>query len=44
MVGCSAFYNDKKYNPVDDIINDIDVLGKDAQSVSFPVFLKMGRV
>ncbi|MEO7293168.1 MAG: SAM-dependent methyltransferase, partial [Ginsengibacter sp.] len=38
------FINDKKYNPVDDIISDLDLLWKDVQSVSFPVFLRIARV
>ena len=38
------FIDDKKYNPVDDIISDLDVLWKDVKAVSFPVFCKIGRV
>ncbi|MGI8581582.1 MAG: class I SAM-dependent methyltransferase [Chitinophagaceae bacterium] len=38
------FINDKKYNPVDDIIIDLDLLWKDVKGVSFPLFLKLGRV
>ena len=38
------FIDDKKYNPVDDIINELDLLWKDVKAVSFPVFLKLGRV
>ena len=38
------FIDAKKYNPVDDIINDLDILWKDVKHVSFPVFLKLGRV
>ena len=38
------FIDAKKYNPVDDIINCLDLLWKDVKSVSFPVFLKLGRV
>ena len=38
------FIESKKYNPVDDIINELDLGWKDVKPVSFPVFLKMGRV
>ena len=38
------FIDDKKYNPVDDIISDLDHLWKDVKAVSFPVFLKIGRI
>jgi ubiquinone/menaquinone biosynthesis C-methylase UbiE len=34
----------KNYNPVNDIINDLDLLWKDEKPVSFPLFLKLGRV
>ncbi len=38
------FINDKKYNPVNEIINDLDLLWKNVKPVSFPLFLKLGRV
>ena len=38
------FIDDKKYNPVDDIVNDLDILWKDVKTVTFPVFLKLGRI
>ena len=38
------FIDDKRYNPVDDIINDLDLLWKGVKPVSLPVFLKMGRI
>ena len=38
------FINARKYNPVNDIINDIDNLWKDVNAVTFPLFLKLGRV
>ena len=38
------FIDDKKYNPVDDIVNDLDILWKDVKPVTFPVFLKLGRI
>ncbi|MEO5984902.1 MAG: class I SAM-dependent methyltransferase [Ferruginibacter sp.] len=38
------FIDDKKYNPVDDIINDLDLLWKDVKAVCFPVFLTLGRL
>ena len=38
------FIDDRKYNPVDDIISDLDLLWKDIKHVSFPVFLKLGRI
>ncbi len=38
------FMAGKNYNPVNDIINDLDLLWKDKKPVSFPLFLKLGRV
>jgi hypothetical protein len=38
------FITAKKYDPVDDIINDLDLHWKDVKPVSFPVFLKLGKV
>ena len=38
------FIDEKKYNPVDDIMNDIDLLWKDIKPVSFPLFLRLGRI
>ena len=38
------FIDDKNYNPVDDIVRDLDLLWKDVKKISFPIFLKMGRV
>lgn len=38
------FVNVKKYNPVDDMIEELDLLWKDIKTVSFPLFLKIGRV
>jgi ubiquinone/menaquinone biosynthesis C-methylase UbiE len=34
----------KKYNPIDNIINDLDRIWKNEKPVSFPLFLKLGRV
>jgi len=42
--GVQHFINTKQYNPVDDIINDLVPLWKDVKTVSFPLFLKLGRV
>ena len=38
------FIDAKKYNPVDEIIHEVDNLWKDVRPVSFPLFLKLGRV
>ena len=38
------FIHAKKYNPVHDIISDLDHLWKGNIAVSFPLFLKLGRV
>jgi hypothetical protein len=38
------FIDDKKYNPVDAIISGLDLFWKDVKGVSFPVFLRLGRV
>lgn len=38
------FIDDKKYNPVNDIAHDLDLLWKNIKPVSFPLFLKLGRV
>lgn len=34
----------EKYNPVDDIIKELDLLWKDVKLVSFPLFLKLGKI
>ena len=38
------FIDAKKYNPVDDLKNDLDILWKDIKPISFPLFLRLGRV
>lgn len=38
------FSEAKKYNPVDDIIGDLNLLWRDVKAVSFPLFLKLGRI
>jgi len=38
------FIADKRYNPLKHIRDDLDVLWKDIKTVSFPLFLKLGRV
>jgi ubiquinone/menaquinone biosynthesis C-methylase UbiE len=38
------FIDANKYDPVNDLRNDLDVLWKDVKDIVFPVFLKMGRV
>ncbi len=38
------FIDDKNYNAVDDIVNELDHLWEDVKPVSFPLFLKLGRV
>jgi SAM-dependent methyltransferase len=38
------FIETKKYNPIDNIINDLDLIWKNEKPVSFPLFLKLGRV
>lgn len=38
------FIEAKKYNPLDEIIKELDVLWKDIKPVSFPLFLKLGKV
>ena len=38
------FIDAKKYNPVNDIINDLNLFFKEVKHVSFPLFLKLGRV
>jgi Methylase involved in ubiquinone/menaquinone biosynthesis len=38
------FMDDKKYNPINEIINDIGIVWKDIKPVSFPLFLQLGSV
>jgi len=38
------FINANKYNPIDEIINELDLLWQNIKPVSFPLFLKLGRV
>lgn len=38
------FIEAKKYNPVKKIADDLDLLWKNVMPVSFPLFLKLGRV
>lgn len=38
------FIDANKYNPVDDIISELDRLWKNVKPVSFPLFLKIGKV
>lgn len=38
------FLNDKKYNPVDEIMGELDFLWKDVKAILFPMFLKLGMV
>lgn len=38
------FIKAKKYNPMEDILQELDDLWKDTKPVSFPLFLKLGKV